>query len=334
MKISNIKIGLNKKTFIIAEIGVNHDGSVNKAKKLIYAAKKSGADAVKFQIINPDESYNKKTLSYNIFKPRTLSFKELLKLKKYAKKLKIIFFATPGDFSSLDVVKKLKCPAIKISSGLLTNIPIIKEAAKTKVPIIISTGFAEIKEIKEAVKTITKYHNKLAVLKCTSLYPAPSHTLNLNAIKKLQKEFKFVVGYSDHTLGELSCLIAVSLGAKIVEKHFTLNKKLPGADHRISMTPKEFLSMVKHIREIEIRLGKEKIFPSAKELKTRIFYRRTIVAKKFIQKGKTIHPEDLILQRNNLKGKRLHPREYFKIIGKKAKKNIFSNNLVKKDDLF
>ena len=155
-------------------------------------------------------------------------------------------------------------------------------------------------------------------------------SLNLNSIKKL-KNLGAVVGYSDHSLGELSCLVAVSLGAKVIEKHFTLNKKLKGADHKISMIPKEFLSMVKKIRKIEDSLGGENIFPTKKEYKTRKFFRRTLVSKRLIIKGKKLKFDDLNFQRTNLKGKRLNPNDYSKLIGKKAKKNISPNKLILKN---
>lgn len=331
--IKNFVIG-KKRTFIIAEIGVNHNGNLPFAKKLINAAKKSGADAAKLQIINPEESYAKNTKSYKIFKKNILNLKELKQLRDYAKSKKILLFATPGDFSSLNVVRKLKFPAIKISSGLMNNIPLIIDCAKTRLPIIISTGFAKLEEIQEALANITKFHKKVAVLKCTSLYPAPKSTLNLNSIKTFKKKLKTIIGYSDHSLGELSCLIAVSLGAKVIEKHFTLNKKLAGADHKISMTPKEFSIMVNKIREIEESLGGEDTFPTQKELMIRNLYRRTIVSSKIIKKGKKIEKKDLLLQRSNLSGKKLHPRDFFKLIGKKSKRTILPNKLIKKNDFF
>ena len=331
-KIKNFTIG-KKRTFIIAEIGINHNGNLKYAKKLIQAAKKSGADAAKLQIINPEESYAKNTNSHKIFNKNLLKFDELKILSKYAKDKKILLFATPGDFSSLKIVEKLNFPAIKISSGLMNNIPLIRKCAKMKLPIIISTGFAEYEEIKEALRNITRYHKKLAVLKCTSLYPAPLTSLNLNSIKKLQN-LGAVVGYSDHSLGELSCIVAVSLGAKVIEKHFTLNKKQKGADHKISMTPKEFSIMVNKIRETEESLGGEDTFPTQKELMIRNLYRRTIVSSKIIKKGKKIQKKDLLLQRNNLSGKKLHPRDFFKLIGKKSKKTILPNKLIKKNDFF
>ena len=334
-KILSFKIGKKTigkaKAFIIAEIGINHNGDLSTCKKLVYEAKKSGADAVKLQIINPEESYIKSTKSYRIFKKNYLNFEEIKKIKKYANKLNIILFATPGDFSSLNIVKRLNFPAIKISSGLMNNIPLIRKSASMNIPIIISTGFAEFNEIKDSVKNIFRYHKKLAVLKCTSLYPAPLSSLNLNSIKKLKRNLGVVVGYSDHSLGELSCLIAVALGAKVIEKHFTLNKNQKGADHKISMTPKEFLLMVNKIRKIEESLGGENVFPTKKEYKIRRFFRRTIVSRRLIKKGEKIKFDDFNFQRTNEKGKRLNPKDYFKIIGKKTKRNILPNKIISKN---
>ncbi len=327
IKIRNCIIGKNK-TFIIAEIGINHNGKLSVAKKLINAAKKSGADAAKIQIINPEDSYDKSTKSYKIFKKNLLTFNELKELSKYSKKKGLLLFATPGDFSSLKIIKKLKFPLIKISSGLITNIPLITEAAKLKKPIIISTGFATIDEINEAVKNIKKYHNKLGILRCTSLYPAKNENLNLSSINTLKNNFKHIIGYSDHSLGDLACLTAVSLGSKIIEKHFTLNKKQSGADHRLSMTPPEFKLMVKKIRLIEKSLGDNNVFPTHIEAKMKKFYHRTIVANKTILKNQKINKDNISLKRTNKKGKKIHPREYFNVIQKKSKKKINKDEII------
>lgn len=332
MKIENIKIGKKNKTFIIAEIGVNHDGNFLTAKKLIKEAKKSGADAVKFQIINHEESYCKNHESYYTFKPRKLTFKEYFKLNKFAKKNKIIFFATPGDFSSLKIIKDLKLPAIKISSGLLTNTPLILEAAKLKLPMIISTGLSEEKNILNAIKTIKKIHKKIAILKCTSIYPAPEKKLNLSSLKMFQAKFNYIIGYSDHALGNNACLAAVSLGAKIIEKHFTLNNKKRGADHKISLTPKNFKNLVKDIRSVENMLGFENVFSTNEEQKKKEFIHRTIVANLNIKKGEKFTYNNVALKRTNEKGKKLKPDFFFKIINKKARRNIKENKLIKYSD--
>ena len=229
MKINHFKIGKkyighNKKAFIIAEIGINHEGNFYRCKKMIKAAAKSGADSVKIQTINVDESYMPNTPSYRQFKNKNFSTKELLKLKKYSEKLNVIFFSTPGDIDSLIRLIKIKVSAIKISSGLATNLPLIDKAIKSKLPVIISTGLSLKKDLKELKKFINKYKNKkIAILKCTSQYPAEAKNLNISSIEYLKKEFKLPIGFSDHTIGDLAAVVAVSNGAKIIEKHFTLN---------------------------------------------------------------------------------------------------------------
>ena len=326
-KIGNKIIG-KKRVFVIAEIGVNHNGSLSVCKNLIKKAKISGADAVKLQIINAEESYSKSTKSYKIFKKNFLNYEEIKKIKSYAKKLNIILFATPGDFSSLSIIKKLNFPAIKISSGLLTNIPLIVEASKLKKPMIVSTGFANLNEIRETVNKIKKIHNKIVILRCTSIYPASNENLNLLSILTLKKKFNAIVGYSDHSLGNLACLTAVSLGAKIIEKHFTLNKKQTGADHKRSSAPKEFKLLVDQIRMIEKSLGENNVFPTKIETKLKKFYHRTIIASRTIFKNQKLNKDNISLKRTNKNGQRMHPREYFNIIGKKSKKKISKDEII------
>ncbi len=329
MKIFKIKNKLiGQSVFIIAEIGINHNGSISDCKKLINSAKNAGADAVKLQIINPDESYSKNTKSYKLFKKNLLKFEEIKEITNYAKKKNIILFATPGDFSSLALVKKLKFPAIKISSGLLTNIPLIIESAKLKKPIIISTGFSSINEISEAVKIIRKFHNKISILKCTSIYPASYLDLNLSSIKTLQNKFRNIIGYSDHSLGDLACVVAVSLGAKVIEKHLTLNNKQKDADHRISLMPKDFKLMVNKIRLVEDCIGQKNKFVTKEELKKKFFYQRAIVANKFIKKGDKLSKVNISIKRTNLTGPRLQPIHYYNILGKRLKKNIKKDELI------
>ena len=333
--IKNMKIGKHKisnfsKVFIIAEVGINHGGDINKCLKLIKEAAKAGADAVKLQLIDPETSYQKKTKSYKEFSSAILSKKELIRAKKFANKIKVVLFVTPGDFKSLKLIKILNFKAIKISSGLCTNIPLIKEAAKLNLPMILSTGMAYESEIAEAIKTVKKISKKgVAILKCTSIYPAKFNTLNLNAIKEFKKKFKIPIGYSDHSLGIQACLSAVSLGAKIIEKHFTLNKKDKGADHKISLEPKEFNKMVKNIRDIEIMLGNSSITPTKKEISLRSAFHRYLVAKTNILKGEKISLFNIGIKRL-LKYKKgtLQPKFLNKIKGKIAKENIYADQQI------
>ena len=287
-KIANKKISDNSPAFIIAEIGINHNGSKSKCAKLIYEAYKSGANAVKLQIADPNYSYAKNHPSYKEFKNKDLNDETLKKLINYAKSLGLSLFATPGDFKSLQRVKNLKMPAIKISSGLLSNLPLIKEASKVKVPIIFSTGMSYLKEVHEAVNLCKQKQKKIAILKCTSIYPAPIKYLNLKGIEKYKKIFKVPVGYSDHAIGIDASVNAVACGAKIIEKHFTLNKLAKGADHRISIEPKEFKEMVSKIRNLESMMGDGILRPTKKEEKNRKNNLRKPVTLKKILKGEKI----------------------------------------------
>ncbi len=331
--IKNKKISENSPVYIIAEVGINHNGSKAKCMKLIKQAHKSGADAVKLQIANPDLSYSKKHASYKEFKDKFLSDKCLKELIKYANSLGVALFATPGDFESLSRVCRLKMPAIKISSGLLTNLPLISEAAKKKVPIILSSGMAYLSEISEAVNTCRKYQSNIAVLKCTSIYPAPITKLNLNGINKLKNIFKIPVGYSDHAIGIKPSIYSVAMGAKIVEKHFTLNKRQKGADHKISIEPKEFKEMVGLIRELEKIMGNDKLQPSKEEVISRNHYHRKIVARTLIKKGEKITKNNICLRRSYSKNKCIPLKYFFKIIGKKAAKNIKSEKILSMKDI-
>ena len=322
-KIDNHRIG-SSKVFIIAEIGINHNGNIVLCKKLVKQAKLSGADAVKLQISNPEYSYEKNTPSYKIFKKNKLSFSELKEIKKFCKSLRITLFATPGDFQSLEFIKKLNFPAIKISSGLMTNEALIREATKLKKPIIFSTGLAFKSEIKKTALIFKKSKNKnFAILKCTSLYPCPEKFVNLNSLKNLQKEFpKIPIGYSDHTKGIDACVAAAALGAKIIEKHITLKSNFKAPDKKVSIEPNGFKELVKKIRLIEKILGKENIFPNKLEIKKRSMYHRSIITVKNISKGEVFTKNNIALKRSLKKQQGLHPKYFFKIIGKKSKVDL------------
>ena len=324
-KIENHLIGGNK-VFIIAEIGINHNGSLKVCKNLIKKAKLSGADAVKLQISNPEYSYEKNTPSYKIFNKNKLLFCELKEIKKFCKSLKITLFATPGDFQSLEIIKKLNFPAIKISSGLMTNEALLKEAIKLKKPIIFSTGMAYKNEIKKTVSILKRSKcKKFAILRCTSLYPCPEKFVNLNSLKSLQKEFPTIpIGYSDHTNGINACVAAVALGAKIIEKHITLKSNFNAPDKKVSIDVNNFKELVKQIRCIEKILGQENIFPHKAELKKRHLFFRSIITVKNISKGELFTKNNIALKRSLNKQLGLHPKHFFKIIGKKSKMNLKS----------
>ena len=332
-KIENKKISEVSPVFIIAEIGVNHGGSKSKCAKLINEAYKSGADAVKLQIANPHHSYAKNHSSFKEFENKFLSNENLASLINYAKSLGLPMFATPGDFHSLKRVVSLKMPAIKISSGLLTNLPLIKEASKAGVPIILSTGMSYLQEVHEAVNVCKLNQKRIAILKCTSMYPAPIKFLNLKGINKFKKIFKVPVGYSDHALGIDAAISAVAFGAKIIEKHFTLDKFSKGADHKISIEPKEFKEMVKKIRNSEVMLGNADLIPTKEEIRNRKYNLRKLVTLNKISKGEKITINNISLKRIKSRKKGILPKNFYKVIGKRASKNLKNEEVLSLSDL-
>ena len=321
-KIQKKIINQKSNTFVISEIGINHEGSLSKCIKMIELSKKAKADAVKLQTINPDLSYVKNSKSFKEFQNCNFNDEELFKIINYAKKIGIIFISTPGSFEEVEKLKKFKADGIKISSGLLTNYPLISHAAKNFKSIIISTGMAYLREIKQAVSAC-KNNKNLAILKCTSLYPSKDNEINLNSIEDFHKHFKNIIGFSDHTKDELSCLAAVSKGAKIIEKHFTLNTKRKGKDHHISLNPSNFKIMIEKIRRIDLMQGKRKIYPEKKEILNRKLFHRYILAKKDIFKGEKFSLQNLSIKRQIISSRKdLKPLYLDRLIGKKSKRQI------------
>jgi|SaaInlStandDraft_1057018.scaffolds.fasta_scaffold60360_2 N,N'-diacetyllegionaminate synthase len=331
------------KTFIIAEAGVNHNGNFKIAKKMINEAKKFKADAIKFQIFNSFEIATKKANLANYQKDlkkkkknqlemlQSLSLKknEYIKLKNHCLKKKIEFLCSPFDENSLKFLIKIGCKNIKIASGEITNIPLLRLAGKLAKKVIISTGMANLKEIKFAYNVLIKaglnYRN-IVILHCTSVYPASLDKLNLNFINILKRSFKSNIGYSDHTLDKQVPSVAVTLGAKIIEKHFTLNRSMNGPDHKASITPKEFNEVILNIRKTEIILGDGKKKISQTEKKIKRLVRKSIVAKKIIEKGDIFSISNITTKRPN---DGLSPIFWDKIIGKKSKKFFKINEKIK-----
>ncbi|MFA6530282.1 MAG: N-acetylneuraminate synthase family protein, partial [Candidatus Micrarchaeia archaeon] len=258
-KIGSHAIGPGNPVFIIAEAGVNHNGDLGLAKQLVDVAAKSGADAVKFQTFDADElasesaekaEYQKKNDSRHknqneMLKSLQLSEQDFKVLKNYCSEKRIIFLSTPFDIKSANLLESLGVAAYKISSGEITNVPLLRHIAKFGKPIILSTGMADLAEVEKAVKLLKKEgNNDLVLLHCTTSYPAPSESLNLRAIQTLEKKFKTAVGFSDHSQGVIAPIVAIGLGACVIEKHFTLDKTLPGPDHVASLEPAELAAMV------------------------------------------------------------------------------------------
>ena len=363
------KIKINKKIiskkspcFIIAEAGVNHNGNIKLAKKLIDTAKKAGVDAIKFQTFKSEDlvaekaemaDYQKdnikiKESQLEMLKKLELSEKDFRELKRYCDKKKIIFLSTPHTENAVDFLEPL-VPVYKIGSGDLTNIPFLERIAKKRKPIILSTGMATLKEVKEAIKTIKKQkNNKIILLHCTTNYPTPLKEVNLMAIKTMMKEFNVSIGYSDHTENINVSLAAVALGACVIEKHLTLDKNMSGPDHKASLEPKELKALVDGIRTIEKRIKEESVedivkilnigealgsgikVPNPSELEVAKVARKSIIAGQDIKKGTKIKKDMLVIKRPGIG---IEPKYLNKIINKTVKKDIKKDNLIKFQDI-
>jgi len=339
IEIAGKTIGLGYPCFVVAEAGVNHNGSITLAKKLIDAAKAAGADAVKFQAFKTEKIVAKSAAKapyqsratgkgdqYGMLKKIELTETDLKELASYASKKKIIFLATPFDRESVDILYRLKVPAFKIASGEITNFPLLRHIASKKKPVIMSTGMSTIAEIREAIRVLNSGGAKnIVLLHCVSDYPAKVEEVNLKAMETLRRTFDLPVGFSDHTLGITVPIGAAALDAAIIEKHFTLNRKLPGPDHRASLEPGELKDMIAHIREVEKALGDGIKRPTKSEEAIKKAVRRSIVARVDIPKGTVIIEEMLNLKRP---GTGLEPECLKKVVGKRAKKDIKVDELI------
>jgi N,N'-diacetyllegionaminate synthase len=345
IKIGNKMIGEGYPCFIIAEAGVNHNGSFELAKKLVDVAREAGVDAVKFQIFKSEkittlnaeqakyqkENTGKEESQLKMLKKLELSYDDFRKLKEYCDEKKIIFLSTPHSCKEdVDLVAEL-CFAIKVGSGDLTNLPILKYIAKKNLPIILSSGMAVMDEIKEAIETIkTEGNNKIILLHCTTNYPCPLEEVNLKVVDTLKEKFKLPTGYSDHTQGIMVSAMAVVRGACVIEKHFTLDKKMEGPDHKASLDPVELKEMVKLIREAEIILGDGIKEPRESETEVAKVARKSVVAGRIIQRGEKITEDMLAIKRP---GTGILPKEINRVIGKEAKRDILADTLIKWEDL-
>ena len=328
-----------KKPFIIAEIGINHEGNIKTAKKLIFEAKKAGADAVKFQIFKPytlankrsqKSKFQKKSTSqknplYKIWQKMELKFPDLKKLRKYAKKLNIYFICSVFDIESLSMSRKLKIDALKIASSDITDEYLQNYLSKEKKPIILSTGMSEKSEIEKCIKNLKS--KNLAILHCVSLYPCDFKRANLNRILSLKKNFKYTIGYSDHCIGPIASILSINLGAKIIEKHFTLNKNKIGLDHKLSADPMDLKIICDFAKNYKVFFGQKRINPSNFEKSFRKLFRKGIYFRRNIKKGEKILEKDIIVRRPMNKN---NPADYKKIINKISKKNFLEGDEIKK----
>lgn len=327
--------------FIIAEAGVNHNGDFNLALKLVDAAKNAGVDCVKFQtFISENEvskfakkaDYQIANLSgnddsqYNMIKKLELSFDQFREIKRYCDKKGIIFLSTPFDLDSVAFLDELGLPFWKIPSGEITNLPYLIKIARTGKDIVMSTGMSNLSEIEDAMNVLKENGaGNISLLHCNTEYPTPFHDVNLRAMKTMSDHFHINVGYSDHTLGIEVPIAAVAMGARIIEKHFTLDRNMEGPDHKASLEPEELKSMVLSIRNIEVAIGSSKKFPTNSEIKNLAIARKSIVAKSNIKKGETFTESNITTKRP---GDGISPMEWFRVLGQTAKRNFAEDELI------
>ena len=339
------KIIKKKYPYVIAEIGINHNGDMSLAKEMIIAAKHAGSDCVKFQSFIADKyiapyslkaNYQNKASGFKnlsqreIIKSCEVSTPQLIELKKFSKKNNIDFLSTPFETISLKSLIKLKMKAIKISSCNLTNYPFLNLAAKSGIPIILSTGMANIDEVIKAVQIFKKYNSELILLQCTSNYPSNIKNANLNVIKSYKNLFDVPVGFSDHTINNTSAIVATVLGARVIEKHFTLSRNLKGIDQKASIEPIELKDLIKNIKQAIDSLGDKIKYRTEEEKNTSIALRRSIVASKPLKKNKVITTADLTLMRP---GNGLNSSYLNSLIGKKIYCNKKKYEQIKLSDI-
>lgn len=324
-------IGRGAPCFIIAEAGINHNGDIEMAKELVRQAARSGADAVKFQVFHAESLVIESSPDFELFKRYELPDSAWRDLAVLAEKEGIVFLATPFDIDAVNLLEEIGVPAYKIASGDLTNHELISYVARKWKPIFLSTGGATLKEISLALECIYGEENdRIVLLHCVSCYPTPEEEVNLSAIKDLWDHFYLPVGLSDHTLGIEAALAAVSIGAVAIEKHFTLDRSLPGPDHLHSLTPSELAEMIGRIRKIEKMLGNGRKEPMPCEANFRLRGRRGVKAKRDIPKGTVISREMLsvLRPRGAIGAEELH-----NVLGRRAKRDIAKGEDIRWEDL-
>ena len=325
---------------IIAEAGVNHNGNLDLALKMVDEAKRAGADIVKFQTAIPEKviskyadkaEYQKKTTGneesqLEMCKRIHLKLSDYDIIKKYCEELGIEFLSTPFDLESIDYLEKLGIRLWKIPSGEITNLPYLIKIAKTGKPVIMSTGMSELNEVEEAVNVLKENGaGEITLLHCTTEYPAPFESVNLRAMNTLREKFGTEVGYSDHTVGFEAAVAAAVLGASVIEKHFTLNHNMEGPDHKASLEPEEFEVMVNNIRLIEKALGDGVKQPAEVEKKNIAIARKSIVAARDIKKGEIFTEDNITVKRP---GSGISPMKWFEVLGTEAVRDFGEDELI------
>lgn len=345
IKIDKRVIGDGCKPFIIAEAGINHNGNMELAKKMVLAAKDAGADAVKFQTFHAKDFIQDRTLMYtyksqgkkitepiiDVFERSEFNEEQWKELKIYCDLENILFLSTPGNISDLELLMSLGTKAIKVGSDDFINIPLIRQYAKEQVPLILSCGMATENEIDLSIKTAEREGKELALLLCTSQYPTPPKDVNILKLKKLRSKYpEVVIGLSDHTIGSTAAIMAVACGASIFEKHFTLDKNFPGPDHWFSEDIKGLQKWIKDIREAYIMLGTSELQPTSMEKVIRNEAHRSITTLCEIEQGEVFTENNLCMKRP---GTGLSGCYWDEVIGKVAKKKLLKGTQIRIDDI-
>jgi N-acetylneuraminate synthase len=340
IKVANREISGTAPVFIIAEAGVNHNGDMAVAKQLIDEATHAGVDAIKFQTFKTEnlilENVNKapyqeittgtKESQYEMLKKLEITKEQNKELILYCREKKIIFLSTPFDDESIDELIALDIPAFKVASTDTTNLPFLNKLAKIGKPIFLSTGMTYMTEIELALEEIYPYNKDVILLQCTANYPIKDHEANLNVLNTFQSMFDIVVGYSDHSMGTGASPYAIPMGARVVEKHFTLDNKGLGPDHKASLNPIQLREYVKQIKKVEEYMGTFVKMPSFDELKTRKSLQKCLVADYDIKKGDSFSNRNIIAKRTG--GEGISPLYYRQLIAKKASKNYNKNDII------
>ena len=332
LRIGGRWVGEGEPVFVIAEIGLNHNGDLSLAKELIALAAAAGADAVKFQKRAVDRCFTRAVLEAPYLGPNSfgmtygehkraleLSEADYWELAERSRERGVMFLVTPFDEESADLVEKLGCPAFKVASHNLTNLPLLEHVARKGRPIVLSTGMASMTEVEDAVETVRRHHDQLVLLQCTSAYPAKVSELNLNVIRTYRERFACPVGYSAHESEEVTLYAAVALGACVIEKHFTKDRALKGPDHAASFEPQEFRRAVEEIRKVSAALGASEKATGPGERSNREKHHRSVVSLAAIPRGTMIRREMLTTK---APGTGLEPKRLPEIVGCRARVDI------------
>lgn len=328
------------KVLVIAEAGVNHNGSLDLAMQMVDAAKRAGADIIKFQTAKPEALISKYAEKAAYQKENTgedesqldmvrkimLRYEQFIPLKRYCEQREIKFLSTPFDLDSIDFLEELGCDIWKIPSGEITNLPYLEKIARTHRPVIMSTGMATMDEVQDAMKVLKDAGaGEVTLLHCTTQYPTPFEDVNLKAMITLRDQFDCAVGYSDHTKGIAIPVAATAMGATVIEKHFTLDRTMEGPDHKASLEPDELAEMVTAIRQVEKALGDGQKKPALSEIENKTVARKSIIAARNIKKGELYTEENLTTKRP---GNGISPMRWYEFIGKTASRDYAEDELI------